>query len=226
MYNRMYVETISLFTLVRISPKSDIMKQPNTARWLGVFTLLLSISFSVYGQEENNTPLRTVLSTIMADAESYEDYKVIRTSKLINFKSAMIDSINAYQKQINNLALTSVETQAELKLLKNDLELIKSKLDISEKENAEINFLGMSFRKSFYSAFVWSIIALLSTIIAVIYTRIKHVCNVVKRVKSAYSKIVDEYRNQRFQATENQMMLRRELQTALNRLESLESVEK
>lgn len=222
----MYVETISLFTLVLISPKSDIMKQPNTARWLGVFTLLLSISFSVYSQEENNAPLRTVLTSIMADAESYEAYKVIKTSRLLNFKSAMIDSINAYQKQINNLELSSVETQAELKLLKNGMELIKSKLDISEADNAEINFLGMSFRKTFYSALVWSIIALLSTIIAVIYTRIKHVCNVVKRVKSAYSKIVDEYRNQRFQATENQMMLRRELQTALNRLESLETVEK
>lgn len=226
MYTRTLADIISLYTLISISPKSDIMKQPNTARWLGVFTLLLSISISVYGQEENNTPLRKVLNDIMADAESYQEYKVIKTSRLLNFKSAMIDSINAYQKQIKNLEMTSVETQAELKILRNDLELIKSKLDISETENAEISFLGMSFRKSFYSAFVWSIIALLSTVIVVIYTRIKHVCNVVKRVKSAYSKIVDEYRNQRFQATEKQMMLRRELQTALNRLESFEGVEK
>ena len=45
----------------------------------------------------------------------------------------------------------------------------------------------------------------------------------MKRVKSAYSKIVDEYRHQRFQATENQITLRRELQTALNRLETIES---
>lgn len=226
MYNITLADMISLYTLVLISPKSNIMKQPNVACWLGVFSLLLSVSFSVSAQEKSTTPLRTILTNIMADAESYEEYKVIKTSKLINFKSAMVDSINAYQKQIKNLQLSSVETQAELKLLKNDLELIKSNLDISESENAQINFLGMSFKKSFYTAFVWSIIALLSTIIAVIYTRIKHVCNVVKRVKSAYSKIVDEYRNQRFQATENQMMLRRELQTALNRLESLETVEK
>ena len=94
---------------------------------------------------------------------------------------------------------------------------------VSERENAKIGFLGLSVRKGFYNAMVWSIIALLATIVLVVYTRIKHVCSVVKRVKSAYSKIVDEYRHQRFQATENQITLRRELQTALNRLETIES---
>ncbi|MFY0594374.1 hypothetical protein [Roseivirga sp.] len=202
------------------------MKQPKLHSGLWVTILLLSASLSVKAQDINESTLRSTLTEIMNEAESYEEYKVIKTSKLRNFKTSMIDSINAYQRQIKNLALTSVETQAELKILKNELELIKSKLIESESLNAEIGFLGMSFNKRFYSALVWSIIALLTTIIVVIYTRIKHVCHVVKRVKSAYSKIVDEYRNQRFQATEKQMLLKRELQTALNRLESLEAVEK
>ena len=57
------------------------------------------------------------------------------------------------------------------------------------------------------------------------YGRIKHVCGVVKRVKAAYSKIVEDYRNQRFQATEKQIKLKRELQTALNRLENIQASE-
>lgn len=216
----MQIECWALLNLVLISPKYNTMNRPNHARWPGVLLLLLTFSFTVCAQE-NNT-LRNTLSDIMSESESYEQYKVIKTSKLLNFKTAMIDSINAYQLQIKNLEMAAVETKAELKTIQAELVLIKEKLSISEDQNAEIGFLGLSVRKGFYNAFVWSIIALLTTIVVVIYTRIKHVCSVVKRVKSAYSKIVDEYRAQRFQATEKQISLRRELQTALNRLESME----
>ena len=117
--------------------------------------------------------------------------------------------------------MSVVETKAELKAIQAELNIIKDKLMVSERENAKIGFLGLSVREGFYNAMVWSIIALLATIVLVVYTRIKHVCNVVKRVKSAYSKVVEEYRNQRFAATENRITLRRELQTALNRLETI-----
>ena len=197
------------------------MNQTNQATRAGVFVLLLTLSFTVYAQD--NTPLRTVLSDIMSESESYQEYKVIKASKLLNFRTAMSDSINGYQLQIKNLEMSVVETKAELKTIQAELNMIKDKLIVSESENAKIGFLGLSVRKGFYNALVWSIIALLATIVVVVYTRIKHVCSVVKRVKSAYSKIVDEYRHQRFQATENQITLRRELQTALNRLETIES---
>ena len=197
------------------------MNQTNHAKRAGVFVLLMTLSFTVYAQE--NTPLRTVLSDIMSESESYQEYKVIKASKLLNFRAAMSDSINDYQLQIKNLEMSVVETKAELKAIQAELNIIKDKLMVSERENAKIGFLGLSVRKGFYNAMVWSIIALLATIVLVVYTRIKHVCNVVKRVKSAYSKVVEEYRNQRFAATENQITLRRELQTALNRLETIES---
>ncbi len=197
------------------------MNQSNHAKQAGVFVLLLTLSFTVCAQE--NTPLRTVLSDIMSESESYQEYKVIKASKLLNFRTAMSDSINGYQLQIKNLEMSVVETKAELKTIQVELNIIKDKLMVSERENAKIGILGLSVRKGFYNALVWSIIALLATIVLVVYTRIKHVCSVVKRVKSAYSKIVDEYRHQRFQATENQITLRRELQTALNRLETIES---
>ena len=197
------------------------MNQSNHAKRAGVFVLLLTLSFTVCAQE--NTPLRTVLSDIMSESESYQEYKVIKASKLLNFRTAMSDSINGYQLQIKNLEMSVVETKAELKTIQVELNIIKDKLMVSERENAKIGILGLSVRKGFYNALVWSIIALLATIVLVVYTRIKHVCSVVKRVKSAYSKIVDEYRHQRFQATENQITLRRELQTALNRLETIES---
>ena len=197
------------------------MNQTNHAKRAGVFVLLMTLSFTVYAQE--NTPLRTVLSDIMSESESYQEYKVIKASKLLNFRAAMSDSINDYQLQIKNLEMSVVETKAELKAIQAELNIIKDKLMVSERENSKIGFLGLSVREGFYNAMVWSIIALLATIVLVVYTRIKHVCNVVKRVKSAYSKVVEEYRNQRFAATENQITLRRELQTALNRLETIES---
>ena len=76
----------------------------------GFFVLLLTLSFTVCAQE--NTPLRTVLSDIMSESESYQEYKVIKASKLLNFRTAMSDSINGYQLQIKNLEMSVVEDQS------------------------------------------------------------------------------------------------------------------
>jgi hypothetical protein len=116
----------------------------------------------------------------------------------------------------------SAQLKSKVESLKSDLTKMSSEWQLSQSTNSEIGFLGMKFRKSFYNAMVWSTIALLSVTLFVMYTRIKRVCSVVKRVKSAYSRISDEYRSHRYQAKEHQIRLKRELQTALNKLEMAE----
>jgi archaellum component FlaC len=190
-----------------------------------VLSLLLYIATEsrLNAQEiDLSNTLRDQWTSLIKSSESYNEHKIIKLTKLQDFRGALNDSLSDYSKHLSTLKSESAQLKSEVESLKSDLVKISSEWQLSQTTNAEIGFLGMNFRKSFYNAMVWSIIALLSVVVFVMYTRIKRVCSVVKRVKSAYSRISDEYRSHRYQAKEHQIRLKRELQTALNKLEMAE----
>lgn len=161
----------------------------------------------------------------MESSESYEEYKVIKTTKLISFRNQMFDSLTEYRSNIHSLEKHLSDIQEELASLKTQFQNVESQLNATQEEADMIGFLWFDMNKMTYTIFVWSLVGLLSLFLFIMYGRIKHVCGVVKRVKSAYSKIVEDYRNQRYEATEKQIKLKRELQTALNKLEMVQSLE-
>ncbi len=188
-----------------------------------IIILALTLGINIMSAQEAS--LSGQLSTILEESESYESYKVIKTTKLLQFKSTMLDSLFEYKQKISSLETEMAQIKADLEILKNDYTLTKSQLEESEAKNATIGFLWFQVQKESYNLVVWSFVALLLTFITILYLRIKHVCAVVKRVKAAYSKIMDEYRTQRHQSVEKQMKLKREIQTMQNRLEMMQSLE-
>lgn len=188
---------------------------------LGI-VVLFCVATSAFSQDQS---LTGQFNDILDKAESYESYKVIKTSKLLKFKSVMLDSLVAYKNSINALDAQLAQMKADLDIIKNDYTLIKTQLNESEVKNATIGLLGFNINKGSYNIVLWSFVVLLMSAIAILYMRVKHVCAVVKRVKSAYSKIMDEYRTQRHQSVEKQIKLKRELQTVQNRLEMMQSLE-
>uniref|UniRef100_UPI004047751F hypothetical protein n=1 Tax=Roseivirga sp. TaxID=1964215 RepID=UPI004047751F len=184
--------------------------------------LYMATEFQSNAQTNTSSTLRDQWTSMINSAESYNEYKIIKLTKLQDFRGVFNDSLNNYSVKLTELKRESAQLKTEVDLLKSDLEEMSNNWQLSESTNAEIGFVGLSFRKSFYNALVWSIIALLSIVVFVMYSRIKHVCSVVKRVKGAYSRISDEFRSHRYQATEHQIKLKRELQTALNKLEMAE----
>lgn len=163
--------------------------------------------------------------TILSKAESYEKYKVIKTEDLIAFKRSLNDSLSKSSSEFATLKKQVELLNQQVALLNEKLALTESALVETQKESGVIGFLGMSIEKGVYHALTWSLIAFLLTFLIAGYARLKHACAVVKRVKEAYTRILEEYRSQRFAATEKQMKLKRELQTAHNQLEVLRQVE-
>lgn len=195
-------------------------------RFVTCLILLLSTTNLLLAQDQQQVnSLTNHFNNILEKSETYENYKVIKTLALISFKSAMIDSLMSYQKEISSLEMNLTELRADFESLKKDFEDTQMQLIKSEEQNASMPFLWFTVNKSSYNVVLWSFIALLLFSIGILYSRIKHVCAVVKRVKSAYSKIMDEYRTQRHQSVEKQMKLKRELQTMQNRLEMIQSLE-
>lgn len=190
---------------------------------VGAMFLALIGTLPVHGQTEKS--LDQLFSEILDSSESYEEYKVIKTLKLNAFRGAMFDSLKLYRGTIKNLQGELSEVKSDMAEMRSELQAVQQSFNDSQANSEMIGFLWFDVKKLTYSIFLWSLVALLTLCLAIMYGRIKHVCGVVKRVKAAYSKIVEDYRNQRFQATEKQIKLKRELQTALNRLENIQASE-
>jgi len=195
-------------------------------RFVTCLILLLTTTNLIFAQEEKQmNSLADQLGQIMRKSETYEGYKVIKTNELLQFKSSMLDSLMSYKSNIATLEIDFATLRGDFESLKAQFEQTQTQLLASQEQNASMSFLGLAVNKKSYNAVIWSFIALLIFSLGILYYRIKHVCAVVKRVKSAYSKIMDEYRTQRHQSVEKQIKLKRELQTMQNRLEMIQSLE-
>lgn len=190
---------------------------------LTVSTIIAALISMVPVHAQAQNTLDQTFSEILDKAESYQDYKVIRTSKLREFRSSMYDSLTSYKSTISSLKQDLAKVRLEMEDLKGQFIQVQQSLEETQAGSDLIGFLWFDVKKNTYSIILWSFISLLVLCLGIMYVRIKHVCEVVKRVKTAYSKIVEDYRNQRFQSTEKQIKLKRELQTALNRLENLQN---
>ena len=183
--------------------------------------LFFSTVYNLSGQEEippsNN--LRDVWAEMLKSSETYQEYKIIKLTKLAAFRNAMGDSLSAYSNSIDALNTDKAKIMAELKATNSELAEVKILLTEMEKVDAEIAFLGLGFKKTTYNVMVWSIVVLLVVLIFTMYVKIARVVRKAKRIKTSYSTMNDEYRSFKFEAKENQIKIKRELQTALNKLD-------
>lgn len=92
---------------------------------LTVLTLIFLSSFSIHAQDQPT--LDQTLKEIIADAESYEEYKVIKTSKMRDFRNQMFDSLSIYQSNISNLQSELSDLKEEMTALKSQFSSIRSK---------------------------------------------------------------------------------------------------
>ena len=184
--------------------------------------LMIVFAFQVKAQDQT---LINEFNDILNKAETYEKYKVVKTEDMTAFKKSLADSLSAASTSLKGLQIEKELLEDRVSLLDEKLAIAEASLAQSNETNQVIHFLGLPIYKATYHALVWSLVAFLLSILFIGYARIKHACAVVKRVKEAYTRILEEYRIQRFAATEKQMKLKRELQTALNKIEVLQEVE-
>lgn len=147
-------------------------------------SILLSIaiigSYLSAAQESNQTSQDTTIKAkfeqTISEANRYQDFKVIKQSKLQELKQETVDrieglkdSINLLENQITDKDQNTVELEEQIKLKDSEL----SKID---QEKNSISLFGIMLNKVTYNLILWSIIGvlLLMLIILVIRHRKNH----------------------------------------------------
>jgi peptidoglycan hydrolase CwlO-like protein len=194
------------------------------SRFIAFFTFLLISSSAAYAQEEEapiDNSLNGEFSSIMENSETFQRYKVVPITTLNSFWGKVQDSLAQYKNQID---VNQQKFEAEVEkvdTLKNTISSLESQLAESETLNNSIEFLGITVTKVVYNIIVWAIIIVLLVGCILLYLSFKNSHRVTKNTKRDYDNVQEELEEMRKTAQEKQIKLKRELQTALNKLDEL-----
>ena len=183
-------------------------------RPLAVFVLLFA-GGSLYSQSLNEK-----YTDLIQRSETYEQYKVIPKTSLDGFWVEVMDSIAFQNNSLADLRAKVRRQNQKIESLAKSQQEVQAKLDESLTKNDSIRFLGVSLSKLSYHLIVWSLILILASLGILAYTMFFRSNKLTVRHKKDLEELELEFEKHRNAAREKQVKLKRELQTALNQLET------
>lgn len=158
---------------------------------------------------------------IMENSETYEVYKVIRGTRLNEFWGEVRDSIEASNTEIAALKGTVSSLNTEISTLNDKIDDLSKDLEASNEVNDSISFLGIGFSKATYHIMVWVIIAGLVTAIVVLTGMYRSSNALTQRTVKEHKGLEAEFESHKSRSHEQYLKLKRDLQTAVNKIEDL-----
>ena len=144
-------------------------------------------------------------------SNTYEGFKVVKTTWLYKLKGNALDSVKALRDNIVSLETKVQDQQNEMNTLKADLKSANDNLNIATKEKDSFSFLGMLLTKSVYSTMVWSIIFILIVALGIMVILFKRSNTITIKTKETLAEKQEEFDAHRKWALEREQTLAREL---------------
>lgn len=162
--------------------------------------------------------LKQKYDDMLENTETYEQYKVIPRTDLNAFWSEVADSLDQKQRKIQQLQSETQDAKALAQQARAELSDVQSKLDESLELNDTIYFMGIPFSKVGYHIMVWVIIIALAVLAVIAYFMFMRSNSVTTRTRREHEALQAEFEEHKTKAREQQVKLKRELQTAINKL--------
>ncbi|HZH86602.1 MAG TPA: hypothetical protein VFD77_04745 [Brumimicrobium sp.] len=181
-----------------------------------ISTLFIGLGFVGISQEQNNT-IKAQFTDLIKKSNSYQDFKVIKTSKLGVLQRNIQDSLTSLEKAIVNSDKTILEQKSTIDSNNRQIESLKTELDQAQKNVDNIEFLGTPTHKSSYSFIMWSIVIVLFSVSVILFLVFKKGHRDTKGAKEKLLETQEELEGLRKRSLDREQKLRRELQDELNK---------
>ncbi len=192
-------------------------------RVISTFFFLILFGTVSFGQdkETDQNDLKSQFDALKGNAETYNDYKVLKESTLDDFWIIVEDSLRAQQKldDENNDLISSQVT--EIEDLKNAAEANQSMFEENELATTHIRFLGIDFLKSTFNILVSVSISALILLIAIGFIQYNQNRLVASQKVADFANLQEEYDDLKRKSLEKMVHLKRELQTERNLVDDL-----
>ncbi len=159
---------------------------------------------------------------LMEKSETYDKYKVISKTKLDDLWGNVQTEMGARDVTISELEQKVMKAQITEDSLTARVNGLSRQLTESQSRNGSIPFMGIEISHATYHSLVWSAIGIL--VIGLIYFgfRFKASGRVVDQLLLEKEAISAEFEDHKFNAHQKMLKTKRELQTALNKLQELQ----
>ncbi|MEM7552096.1 MAG: hypothetical protein AAF363_20600 [Bacteroidota bacterium] len=180
--------------------------------------VLFSINPGMQAQDSKvSIPQR--FEDMVEDSESFKQYQLITRSNLTSFLNILNDSLESAQTRESLLVSEVDMLKAEVASLNAKIEVLNADLAESNSKNDTISFLGIPFQKSVYHLIVWTLVLALAVFFGVAYAMYNRSNRLTKNAQKEVQRINNEFEVFRMNAKQKQVKIKRELQTALNKLD-------
>lgn len=173
-------------------------------------TLLGLLILSMQSFSQKNATVEQ-FDSLINKSGNYQEFKVIKKVEIAKFKKELLNTINSYENNINEL-------NVELKAKNNEISELVSKNNKLNKdiENAQsaidnIDVFGLIASKKTYNIVVWSIVGLLLAIIAIIIIKFKTTYSNNNELRENLENLNREFDEYKIVSLEKQQKLGREL---------------
>jgi gas vesicle protein len=184
---------------------------------VGLF-LCTSLLFAQAPSDQNSpNTIENQFVEVVDGANDYQDFKVIKKTKIEKLRSNILDSLNKLESDISGLK-SDIDTQKnEISTLSQDLKETEEDLALSRKKEDGIEILGLLTKKATYNTIMWSIIALLIIGLAFFIYKYRNSHSVTKAAQLKLAETEIEFEKHRQTRIEEQQQLRRKLQDEINK---------
>lgn len=185
---------------------------------LVIFSIIaFAIQFDAEAQEE--AKLSDQYQNMIESSETFEKYKVIPIVKVNSFGQIMNDSINTLKESVSSAKNARQKAEIERDSAKSQMTDLKSELEVALNAVDEMPFLGIPMSKTTYNIVMWSIVLVLIAGLVIVYVMFLNSNRMTRQAKKDKDLIDQELEELRKRSHEKQVKIKRELQTALNKLE-------
>ncbi len=185
--------------------------------FIGIY--FMSLAMGIAQSEEQDATLKSTFNDLIENSETFQQYKVIPIVKLNSFEKQLADTLQNNKAKLNEEIQAKNNSNQKVDSLKSNVGDLQTELEETQLMVDGIMFLGMPMNKSTYTIMVWSIIFVLLAGIIFVYVLFLNSNRVTKQTKIEKNRVDNELEDLRKSAHEKQVKIKRELQTALNKLE-------
>ena len=187
---------------------------------------VLTAGITIDAQTIEKTPLDTgnlnqQFEYVKRKSSSYNDFKVVKLSRLNKMWSNALDSLSAARSSLSESQVKVNTQQTTINELNNNLEETKQQLTEVTDEKDSISLLGISMAKKNYHGLMWSLVFALLAMLGVAIYKFKESNKITVNAEKEFRDVSEEYEMFKKKTLEKERKLKRELQTEINRVEDL-----
>jgi biopolymer transport protein ExbB/TolQ len=185
---------------------------------LVIFSIIaFAIQFDAKAQED--AKLIDQYQNMIESSETFEKYKVIPISKVNEFGQIMNDSINELKESVSTAKSARLKAETERDSAKAKMNGLTSELEKSQSALDEMPLFGIPMSKVTYNIVMWSIVVVLIAGLVIVYIMFFNSFRLTRQAKKDKELVDQELEDLRKRSHDKQVKIKRELQTALNKLE-------